>query len=212
MRTRPWLAAVTVLLVLAPATAQPQPAGEPSGDRRISGALTGYYTALPDQPNYGMAIGSLEVGSVRLEGRYNYEARASASAFIGWKFSGGKEVAWTVTPLIGTLFGRVQGTVPGLEVSVSWKSLDFYTEAEYVLDRQDSNDNYAYAWSELGWKPVEWLRVGLVGQRTRVVNNGRDFQRGLLAQAFFGPATLSAYAFNPDNAKRYTTIAFGLAF
>ncbi len=143
-------------------------------DRALSGSLTGYYSALPDQPNLGMAVGSVNVGALRFEGRYNYEARASASAFVGWKFEGGDEIAWEVTPLIGTLFGRTRGVVPGFEAAVSWKSFDFYIEAEYVFDRQDSDANYAYAWSELGWTPVEWLRVGLVGQRTRVVDNDRD--------------------------------------
>ena len=116
----------------------------------------------------------MNVGALRLEGRYNYEARASASAFVGWKFEGGDAIAWEVTPLIGTLFGRARGVVPGFEAAVSYKSFDFYIEAEYVFDRQDSDANYAYAWSELGWTPVEWLRVGLVGQRTRVVDNDRD--------------------------------------
>ena len=159
-----------------------------------------------------MAVGSVNVGALRFEGRYNYEARASASAFVGWKFEGGDAIAWEVTPLIGTLFGRTRGVVPGFEAAVSWKSFDFYIEAEYVFDRDDSDASYAYAWSELGWTPVEWLRVGLVGQRTRVVDNDRTIQRGVLLQVLAGKATFSLYAFNPDNSDRYATLAVGLAF
>ena len=117
-----------------------------------------------------------------------------------------------MTPIVGTLWGRTHGTVPGVEVAVAYKAVDFYTEAEYVLDRNTSDDNYFYAWSELGWRPMEWLRVGIVGQRTRVVNNDRDIQRGVLLQAFVGKFTVSAYAFNPDNADRYATLAVGLGF
>jgi hypothetical protein len=181
-------------------------------DRSLSGSLTGYYSALPDQPNLGMAVGAVNVGALRLEGRYNYEARASASAFVGWKFEGGDEVAWEVTPIIGTLFGRTRGVVPGLEAAVSYKSFDAYIEAEYVFDRDDSDASFTYAWIELGWTPVEWLRVGLVAQRTRVVSSDRDIQRGVLLQVLAGKATLSAYVFNPDGADRYATLALGIAF
>lgn len=205
------VAVVALLLGLPPGIARAQ-ADAPEARRPYSGALTGYYYALPGEPNFGAAVGSVNVGSLRLEGRYNYEARASASAFVGWKFAGGKEITWEVTPIVGTLWGRAHGTVPGVEVAVAYKTVDFYTEAEYVLDRNSSDDNYFYAWSELGWRPVEWLRVGIVGQRTRVVNNDRDIQRGLLMQVFVGKATLSAYAFNPDNADRYASLALGVAF
>ena len=201
-----------VVALLALAAGSAGAADDARADRALSGSLTGYYSALPDQPNLGMAVGSVNVGALRFEGRYNYEARASASAFVGWKFQGGDEIAWDFTPLIGTLFGRVRGVVPGFEAAASWKSFDFYIEAEYVFDRQDSDANYAYAWSELGWTPVEWLRVGLVGQRTRVVNNDRTIQRGVLLQLFAGKATFSLYAFNPDDADRYATFSVGLAF
>lgn len=178
----------------------------------VSGALTGYYNALPNEPNYGLAIGSLNIGALHFETRYNYEGRAALSGFVGWTFSGGKEITWSITPLAGAVTGSVSGFVPGLELSLAWKSFDFYTEAEYVVDRSDSNNNYAYAWSELGWKPLEWLRVGIVGQRTRVVNNDRDFQRGLLLQVFVGKVTVGAYAFNPGSTDHYATFALGLAF
>jgi hypothetical protein len=54
--------------------------------------------------------------------------------------------------------------VPGLEASVAWGRFDFYVEAEYVRDSSERTDSYFYAWSELGFRPVEWLRVGLSGQ------------------------------------------------
>jgi len=210
--TPPGLRSALVVALLGLAAASAGAADDARADRALSGNLTGYYSALPDQPNLGMAVGSVNVGALRFEGRYNYEARASASAFVGWKFQGGDEIAWEFTPLIGTLFGRVRGVVPGFEAAVSWNSFDFYIEAEYVFDRQDSDASYAYAWSELGWTPVEWLRVGLVGQRTRVVDNDRTIQRGVLLQLFAGKATFSLYAFNPNDADRYATFAVGLAF
>ena len=206
------LVPLACLSLLAFAASGASAADDAPAQRALSGSITGYAYLLPDQPNYGMAVGSVNYGALHLEARYNYEARASASAFVGWTFAGGTEVTWEVTPIIGTLFGRARGLVPGVEASVGYKSFDVYVEAEYVFDRQQSSDNYFYAWTELGWTPVEWLRVGLVGQRTRVVDNDRDLQRGVLLQVLAGKATISAYAFNPDNSSRYATVAVGFEF
>jgi hypothetical protein len=59
---------------------------------------------------------------------------------------------------------------------------------------------------------VEWLRVGIVGQRTHTVDTGRDFQRGVFAQAMIGKVTLGTYAFNPDSGARYVIVSLGARF
>ena len=134
------------------------------------------------------------------------------SVFLGWKFSGGDIVTFEITPIAGVLFGAARGAIPGFEASVAYHALDAYIEAEYVHDRENHNDSYYYAWSEIGWKPVDWLRVGLVGQRTHEVQSSRDLQRGLLAQLIFPKATLGLYVFNPDTGSRYAIVAFGMQF
>ena len=136
------------------------------GEPAWSGAVTGMYYAMRDQPDFGVGVASLNHGPLHLEARYNYEARDSGSAFVGWKFAGGDSVSYELTPIIGALFGAARGVVPGLEASIGWRSLDVYVEAEYVRDLDESSASYFYSWTELGWKPVEWLRIGLVGQRT----------------------------------------------
>ena len=197
------------LLVLAAIPAVANAAEEAS---KTSGAITGYYYAMRDQPDFGVGIAALNHGSLHLEARYNYEARHSTSVFAGWKFTGGDTVSYEVTPILGALFGDARGVVPGLEGSVAWRNVDAYIEAEYVRDLNVHDDSFFYMWSELGWRPVEWLRLGLVGQRTRVIHNDRDLQRGLFAQATIGPATISLYGFNPESASRYVIISLGLAF
>ncbi len=117
-----------------------------------------------------------------------------------------------MTPIVGGLFGAARGVVPGVEASIAWRTLDAYVEAEYVHDLEQGSGSYYYAWSELGWKPVEWLRVGLVGQRTRTVDNGRDLQRGVFGQLTIGKATLGVYGFNPDSGSRYVIFALGAQF
>jgi len=179
---------------------------------KTTGSLTGYYYAMRDQPDFGVGVAALDHGPLRFEARYNYEARKSTSLFAGWKFAGGNDVSYEVTPILGGLFGDASGVIPGVETSVAWRKLDVYVEAEYVRDLDVRGDSYFYMWSELGWHPAEWLRLGLVGQRTRVVDTDRDIQRGVFAQVMFGAATVSLYAFNPDAASRYVVLSLGLGF
>jgi hypothetical protein len=197
------LIAFVALLVLAPAAV---------GAAETTGALTGYYYAMRDEPDFGVGVASLDHGPLHLEARYNYEVHNAGSAFVGWKFSGGDAVTFEVTPIIGGMFGAARGVVPGVEASVAWRSLDAYIEAEYVNDRAQPGTSYYYAWSELGWRPVEWLRVGLVGQRTHTVDVGRGLERGLFAQVTIERVTLAVYAFNPDSSARYVIASLGVSF
>jgi hypothetical protein len=132
--------------------------------------------------------------------------------FGGYAWSGGEEIEWSVTPMLGGLFGSARGVVPAVEASVAWRKFDLYVEAEYVHDLDDSSASFFYAWTEIGWQPVESIRIGLVGQRTRIVANDRDFQRGVFGQVTLGKATIGVYAFNPESASRYVILSLGLAF
>jgi hypothetical protein len=181
-------------------------------DAETSVAVTGYYYAMRDEPDFGVGVATLDRGALHLEARYNYEARNAASAFVGWAFAGGDAVTYSLTPIAGALFGAARGFVPGLEASVGWRNFDAYVEAEYVHDTAQEDASYWYAWSELGWKPADWLRVGLVGQRTRTLDNGRDLQRGIFAQWIVDKATLGVYAFNPDSGSRYVIVSLGFRF
>jgi len=201
-----------LLLLLASVALAETRAASTDNDTALSGSITGYYYAMRDEPDFGVGVAALNRGPLHLEGRYNYEAHNAGSAFVGWNFSGGDTVTFAITPIIGVLFGSTRGTIPGVEASVAYGPFDAYIEAEYVYDRQNHSDSYFYAWSELGWKPAEWLRLGLAGQRTSVVQTERNLQLGAFAQLMLGKATLSAYAFNPDTGSRYAIIALGLQF
>jgi hypothetical protein len=181
-----------------------------NGEQATSFSATGYYYALHDESDLFVGVAAIDRGKLHLEARYNYEARESGSVFAGWKFAGGETLSYEITPTVGVLFGSVHGAIPGVEASIAYGAVDFYIEGEYVYDRGNRSDSYYYAWSELGWKPAEWLRLGLALQRTAVVQTGRDLQRGVFAQVTFGKTTLSVYAFDPDTGSRYAIVALGI--
>ena len=175
-------------------------------------AGTAYPTAVRGGDKYTSAIVAADRGPLHLEARINYESVGARSAFVGWTFSGGEELKWEVTPLIGGAWGATKAFVPGLETSVAWRRLDFYIEGEHVHDRSASTSSYLYAWSELGFRPVEWLRFGLATQRTRAYGGDRDIQRGPFAQVTWRNITVGGFWFNPGSKEQVFVGSIGAAF
>lgn len=175
-------------------------------------AVTAYPTQVRGGDNTTSAIAAADRGPLHLEARYGYETKDSRSAFAGWTFSGGETVTWELTPLLGGGWGPVKAFIPGFEASLGWGKFDFYVEAEFVRDRDNSADSYNYAWSELGFKAAEWLRIGAVGQRTRLYGGDREFQRGPFVQVTWKRATIGAFWFNPGSSEQVFVGAIGVAF
>jgi hypothetical protein len=175
-------------------------------------AITAYPTVVRDGDNYTSAIAAADRGPLHLEARYNYESIGARSAFVGWTFSGGEAIKWELTPLLGGAWGATKAFVPGLESSVAWRRIDFYVEAEYVRDNSERTNSYLYAWTELGFRPVEWLRVGVAGQRTKAYGGERDIQRGPFAQVTWGPVTIGGFWFNPGSSNQVFVGSIGAAF
>ena len=208
-----------VAVTIAGATTALAGEGEHSG-RRASPAtkpswefgITAYPTRVRDGENYTSAIAVADRGPLHLEARYNYESVGARSAFVGWTFSGGDAITWELTPLLGGAWGTTQAFVPAVEASMAWKRLDFYVEADYVRDNRERTSDYFYAWSEIGFRPLEWLRVGLVGQRTRAYGGDRELQRGPFVQLTWRSFTIGAFWFNPGSKDQVFVGSIGATF
>jgi len=175
-------------------------------------AITAYPTEPRGGDNTTSVIAAADRGPLHLEGRYGYELKDARSLFAGWTLSGGEEWTWEVTPIVGGAWGPLRAFIPGVEASLKWRRVDFYIEGEFVRDRRVSSDSYNYAWSELGFHALEWLRLGVVGQRTRAYGGDREFHRGPFVQATFGRATLGGYWFNPGASDQIVMASIGVAF
>jgi hypothetical protein len=173
---------------------------------------TGYWNDSRPGDSYASGIFLADRGALHLEARANYEAIHAQSAFVGWNFSVGDAVKLEATPIIGGVTGATRGPIAGVEATLSSGRFDYYLEAEYVRDRSDHEASYTYAWSELGFRPVEWLRLGAVAQRTRIYGGERELQRGPFVQATYGKVTLSAYWFNPGSSEQVAIVALGVGF
>jgi len=174
--------------------------------------ITAYPTFVRGGENYTSAIAVADRGALHLEARVNYESVGARSAFVGWTFSGGDTDTWELTPLAGGAWGDTRAFVPGFEAGVAWQRLDLFVEAEYVRDSGERDDSYFYVWSELGFRPVEWFRFGIAGQRTRAYDNERDIQRGPFVQFTWNRVTVGGYWFNPGSDEQVFVGSIGATF
>ena len=173
-----------------------------------------------DPPHDGAYVATVlraDREELHLEGRWNYEDRHTGSLFAGWNFDWQgqwhEDLGFLVVPMAGVVAGDTDGIAPGLEVDVTWGMFELWSESEYVFDLDDSDDNYFYCWNELTAEPFEWLRIGLVAQRTRTYDQELSIDRGLLLGSALGPVSATVYWFNPDDgSESYVTFSLAFAF
>ncbi|HXZ50107.1 MAG TPA: hypothetical protein VEG27_13890 [Usitatibacter sp.] len=175
-------------------------------------SATGEWNAPKGGTDFASGTFTADRGALHLEARANYEAIHAQSAFVGWTFSWGGAVKLEATPIAGGVGGSLRGPIAGLEATLSSGAFDYYLEAEHVSVRNEGESSYNYAWTELGWRPAEWLRFGAVGQHTRIYGGDRETQRGGFVQLTHGKATLSAYWFNPGTSDQVLIVSLGAAF
>jgi hypothetical protein len=183
-----------------------------SDERPAKITATALAYLVPEHEDFVMVIAPVDVRRLHVEGRYNYEALRSGSVFAGVNASWGDRLKLKLTPMIGGVFGELDGLVPALRLSLAWWKLDLYSESEVVVDLDDPGASFFYDWSELGFSPLAWLRFGAVIQRSRVFLMPRDFQRGLFVAATIRFVTLSVYEFNLGWTTPTWVFALGVSF
>jgi hypothetical protein len=209
---------VAVVLIAAqaraqtPAAIETPPAAEEAEAPRWSFSVSAYTYVVPHARDYAQPTVTADRGWLHLEARYNYEALESGSGWVGYNLSGGEAVAWELTPMIGGVVGDARGIAPGYKGTVSWWKLELFSEGEYFFDVRDSEGSFFYSWSELSLAPVDWGRVGVVGQRTHAYQADREIQRGLLAGVSYKRVDLTTYVFDPDTSDPTVVVAVGVTF
>jgi hypothetical protein len=134
---------------------------------------------------------------LHLEARYQYEAVKTGSLWLGYNFSFGEKLAVEATPMIGGVFGDITGVAPGYAISASYKSIEFFTQGEYFFDAAIHAGDFLYTWSELSYAPADWLRVGLVVDRTKALGSSIDIRRGPLIGFKYKKVDLTTYWLSP---------------
>lgn len=191
---------------VAPGTAEP--AKPPAWE--FNASVYGYFP--PEDHHYAQPTVTADRGALHLEARYNYEGFRSGSIWLGYNVSLGKELTLDLTLMLGGIFGDTAGVAPGWRFALGYGKLELTSESEYVFDSRDSANNFFFNWSELSLSLADWVRAGLVVQRTRLYGEGRDVQRGFLVGFAWKKAYATAYLFNPDVDKPSFVLTLGAGF
>ncbi|BDB24765.1 hypothetical protein CTP10_R21270 [Cupriavidus sp. P-10] len=204
-------------LVLAAATAPlPSRAADDSAPSTTaeapawSGGVSAYLNLPKGSEAYVTGIAIAKRGALHLEARSNYEGMDAYSFFVGYNLGWGDALRLDFTPILGVVTGSTHSVVGGFEATLTGRYADAYIEFEYVPDAEPSG--YVYAWTELAWRPRDWLRLGLAAQRTRVPDNDRNLQRGVFAQVKGKHVSCAVYWFNPAAHDQIGVVSVALSF
>jgi len=176
----------------------------------FNASLYGYFP--PEDRHYAQPTVIADHGALHVEGRYNYEGDKTGSAWVGWNLGVGDALRLDATLMAGGVFGDTRGVAPGFELTVSYGRFELYSEGEYVIDVDDSANNFFYNWAQLGYSPFDWLTLGLASQRTRAYETGLDVQRGVFVGFTYKNVKLTTYVFNPGWETPTVVSSLGVSF
>lgn len=188
------------------------PPAEAADDDGWSFAIAGYGYIVPEDQSYFSPTFRADHNWLHLESRYNYEDRQTGSLWVGYNFSFGEKIVLEATPMVGGVFGNTSGVAPGYLFTLSAKKVSLYSEGEFVFDTKNSASNFFYNWNELTYSPTDWIRFGLVSQRTRVYQTPLDIQRGFFAGVSHKKVDFTAYVFNAGWTDPTVVLAMGFKF
>ncbi len=188
------------------------PVVEESGTNQWAFSASLYTYFLPEEHNYVQPTFSADHDWLHLEARYQYENLETGSVWVGYNFSFGDRLTLDITPMLGGVFGDTTGIAPGYEIAASYWKIQFSTEGEFVFDTRTREGSFFYTWSELSYAPAEWIRAGVVVQRTKAYHTDLDVQRGLLVGLSYKDFEVTTYVFNPDENRPTVVLGVGWSF
>jgi hypothetical protein len=114
--------------------------------------------------------------------------------------------------MIGGVFGRTNGIAPGCEASLTWRKLTFSIDNEYVFDTTAKSGNFYYAWPQVTYQPLGWLKFGGVAQRTKAFDTQYDTQRGFFVGFMRKQLEFTTYVFDPGTSSTSVVLEVGASF
>ena len=208
--------AITLALLGVRTTGQSQESNPPEPSATASPEWTftasAYTYVAPHSQVYVNPNFTADHKRLHLEARYNYEAKETGSFWVGYKFTRGDKLVLEITPMVGGVFGKLNGIAPGYLASLRYKKFDISSQGQLVIATGDRANSFFYTWSEFGYSPVAWFRGGLVIQRTKAYQTNLDIQRGLMAGFSYKKVDFVTYVFNLEKSEKTLVTAVVLNF
>ena len=198
--------------------------GSPSINTPTAGAQPWEYTltidgyVVPEGTSYVNPTFTADHNWLHLEARYNDENLRTASLWVGYNFvrgdvSAGDKWECDITPMIGGVFGRLNGIAPGFEASVKYrKKIEASISNEFVFSTTRKSESFYYAWPQITYSPVEWLHVGAVAQHTAAYRTSLNIQRGFLVGFSHKKLEFTTYVFDPGTSSLAVELEARMSF
>ena len=131
------------------------------------------------------------------EMRYNYEALQTASVYAGKSFTEKGKLEYTITPMLGLVFGNFNGGSVALNIEATHKKTFASMQTQYTMSTIASENNFFFNWTELGYQPLKWFYAGASTQQTIQRAGNVQSEYGVLAGFIIRKITIPVYAFSP---------------
>lgn len=135
------------------------------------------------------------------EMRYNYEDAQTLSLYGGKNFSGGKDLEYSLTPMIGYSAGKFNGISLAGNIDLDWKGFYFSSQSQASRSVDEREDDFLFTWSELGYSITRHFFAGISTQFTRQAGENLT-EAGMLAGLSLGNLEIPLYMFSPFSKSR----------
>jgi len=102
-----------------------------------------------------------------LETRYNYENDKTVSLYFGKSYSNDKKINYEIIPMIGLVYGQMEGISPGFNLKIDYKRFTSSTQCQYTYDFIGKNKSFFWDWSNFYIKMNEHISLGCAIQINR---------------------------------------------
>ncbi len=136
------------------------------------------------------------------EMRYNYEELKTASVYIGKNFSKEGKLSYAFTPMLGIVFGKLNGGSLAMNMDLEHKKTFISMQTQYTVSSDEVKDNFFFNWTELAYQPVKWIYAGVSMQQTKAYKTNFISEYGMLVGLLIKNFTIPVYVFNPANKNR----------
>jgi len=129
--------------------------------------------------------------------RYNYEELKTASVYAGKSFDKKGKLEYTITPMLGLVFGNFNGGSIALNIEATHKKTFVSMQTQYTISNDNVKNNFFFNWTELGYQPLKWLYAGVSTQQTIQYSGNVQSEYGMLTGFIIKKITIPVYAFSP---------------
>lgn len=160
--------------------------------------IENYNLKSSDEPYLWMpVIHRTGTKGLHTELRYNYEERKTASLYIGKNFSRDSTFSYSITPMLGWVFGKFNGGSLALNAEFEYKKIFISVQTQYTASKNGPAENFFYTWAETGYQPVKWFYAGVSTQLTKVYEENAAVEYGILVGFNIKKITVPVYVFSP---------------